>query len=70
MPSRGPGSSVNNPHGHVTAASGNDLPLVFPWRVVLLLVAAVPIVAALATTAFSGIALRLRPVRISTMDFD
>jgi putative ABC transport system permease protein len=53
-----------------TAASDNDLPLVFPWRIVLLLVAAVPIVAALATTAFSGIALRLRPVRISTMAFD
>ncbi len=53
-----------------TAASENDLPLVVPWRVVLLLVAAVPVVAALATTAFSGIALRLRPVRISTMAFD
>lgn len=53
-----------------TAASDNDLPLIFPWRIVVLLVAAVPIVAALATTAFSGIALRLRPVRISTMAFD
>lgn len=53
-----------------TAASENDLPLVFPWRVVLLLVAAVPIVAALVTTAFSGLALRLRPVRVSTMAFD
>lgn len=53
-----------------TAASESDLPLIFPWRIVLLLVVAVPIVAALATTAFSGIALRLRPVRISTMAFD
>lgn len=53
-----------------TAASDNDLPLIFPWRIVVLLVAAVPIVAALATTAFSGIALRIRPVRISTMAFD
>lgn len=53
-----------------TAASESDLPPIFPWRVVLLLVVAVPIVAALATTAFSGIALRLRPVRISTMAFD
>lgn len=53
-----------------TAADANDLPLVFPWRVVLLLVVAVPIVSALATTAFSGIALRLRPVRISTMASD
>ncbi len=53
-----------------TAASEHDAPLVFPWRVVLLLVAAVPIVSALATTAFSGITLRLRPVRISTMASD
>jgi len=53
-----------------TAASENDLPLIFPWRIVLLLVAAVPIVAALATTAFTGLAQRLRPVRISTMAFD
>ncbi|HEX4979081.1 MAG TPA: FtsX-like permease family protein [Acidimicrobiales bacterium] len=53
-----------------TAASETDLPLVFPWRVVLLLVGAVPIVAALATTASSAIALRLRPVRVSTMAFD
>ena len=52
------------------AAGDNGLPLVFPWRVVLLLVVAVPIVAALATTTFSGIALRLRPVRVSTMAFD
>ena len=53
-----------------TAASTNGLPLVFPWRVVLLLVLAVPILAAAATTAFSGLVLRLRPVRASTMAFD
>lgn len=50
--------------------SDNDLPLVFPWRVVLLLVVAVPVVAALVTTLGSRLALRLRPVRVSTMAFD
>ena len=45
-------------------------PLVFPWLVVALLVVALPIVAGIVTTAASGIALRLRPVRISTMAYD
>lgn len=53
-----------------TAASDADLPLVFPWRVVLLVVVAVPAVAATVTTVCSGLALRLRPVRVSTMAFD
>lgn len=51
-------------------ASDADLPLIFPWRVVLLLIVAVPLVAAVVTTTFSGIALRVRPVRASTMAFD
>jgi len=53
-----------------TAVSSDDLPLVFPWRVVLLLLVAVPVVAAAVTTVGSGIVLRLRPVRVSTMAFD
>jgi hypothetical protein len=53
-----------------TAASSQDLPLVFPWRLVLLLVVAVPVVSGLVTTACSGLALRLRPVHVSTMAFD
>lgn len=53
-----------------TAADPTDLPLVFPWRTVVLLVVGVPLVAALVTTLFSGLALRLRPVRVSTMAFD
>lgn len=52
------------------AASDSGLPLVFPWRVVLLLLVAVPVSAAVLTTACSGLALRLRPVRVSTMAFD
>jgi cell division protein FtsX len=53
-----------------TAASSDDLPLVFPWRVVLLLLLAVPLLAGSVTTACSRLALRLRPVRVSTMSFD
>lgn len=53
-----------------TAVSDNDLPLVFPWRVVVLLLVAVPALAAVTTTWSSGLALRLRPVRVSTMAFD
>jgi hypothetical protein len=52
------------------ANSSNHLPLVFPWRVVTLLVVALSVVAGLVTMLASGIALRLRPVRISTMAFD
>ncbi|MDP9386929.1 MAG: hypothetical protein M3Q48_03120 [Actinomycetota bacterium] len=53
-----------------TAASDANLPLVFPWRVVALLLVAVPLMAAAVTTACSGLALRLRPVRVSTMALD
>jgi hypothetical protein len=47
-----------------------DVPLVFPWRVVALLVVALPIVAGIVTVGGSAIALRFRPVRVSTMAFD
>ncbi len=52
------------------SAIESNLPLVFPWRIAALLLVAVPILAAVTTTWFSGLALRLRPVRISTMAFD
>lgn len=45
-------------------------PLVFPWRTVLLLLLAVPVVAGVVTTVGSALALRARPVRVSTMAFD
>jgi putative ABC transport system permease protein len=45
-------------------------PTVFPWRVTLLLLLAVPVIAGLATTAAGAAAARVRPVRISTMAFD
>jgi hypothetical protein len=51
-------------------ADNKNEPLVFPWFVVALLVVALPVVAGIVTTAASGIALRLRPVRISTMAYD
>lgn len=53
-----------------TATDTRNVPLVFPWQVVAALVVALPIVAGLVTTAASGVALRVRPVRISTMAYD
>jgi ABC-type antimicrobial peptide transport system permease subunit len=54
-----------------TAADGRDSPwLVFPWRTVLLLLIAVPLVTAAATSITSTLALRVRPVRVSTMTFE
>jgi hypothetical protein len=53
-----------------TSVSNDNLPLVFPWRVVGLLVVAVPLVTYAAATLSSGVALRLRPVHVSTMSFD
>jgi putative ABC transport system permease protein len=44
--------------------------LVFPWRTVSVLVVAVPLITTAATTAASALALRLRPVRVSTMTFE
>ena len=52
------------------SANTRDLPLIFPWRVVLALVVGLPVVAGLITAAASGVALRFRPVRISTMAYD
>ncbi|MDQ3758007.1 MAG: hypothetical protein M3394_09195, partial [Actinomycetota bacterium] len=51
-------------------ASNPTPPLVFPWRTVLVLLVVVPAVAGVATTVSSAVALRIRPVRISTMAFD
>jgi putative ABC transport system permease protein len=53
----------------VHAAPG-VIPLEFPWRVVMLLVIAVPLVGGVTVTAGSAAALRFRPVRISTMAYD
>lgn len=52
------------------AADKRDLPVIFPWQIVSVLVVALPVVVGLLTTAASGLALRLRPVRISTMAYD
>ena len=58
------------PYAVFVAAENDGLPLVFPWRVVALLVVAVPILAALFTGVGSAAALRIRPVRVSKMAFD
>jgi putative ABC transport system permease protein len=52
------------------SADSNNLPLIFPWQVVSALVIVLPIAAGLVTTVASGIALRFRPIRISTMAYD
>jgi putative ABC transport system permease protein len=54
----------------VFLAASNRANFVFPVRVVALLVLALPIAAGAVTIAASSLALRLRPVRISTMAFD
>jgi putative ABC transport system permease protein len=51
-------------------AGDDHLPIVFPWRVVVLLVLVIPLVAAAVTVVASGTAIRLRPVRASTMLFE
>jgi hypothetical protein len=51
-------------------ASPGVIPLEFPWRVVTLLLFGVPLVGGVIVTASSAAALRLRPVRISTMAYD
>jgi hypothetical protein len=53
-----------------TRADPTNIPLVFPWRIVVLLVVLVPAAAGIVTTLASGIALRRRPVTISTMAFE
>jgi ABC-type antimicrobial peptide transport system permease subunit len=54
----------------LTAHDSVHLPIVFPWRMVALLVVALPVVAGLVTTGASAMALKLRPVRVSKMAFD
>ena len=51
-------------------AYGTSKPFVFPGAVVALLVVAVPVAAGLVTGAASALALRVRPVHISTMAYD
>lgn len=54
-----------------TAADDSATPfLVFPWRTVAMLLVVVPAIIGLLTGGASTIALRLRPVRVSTMTFD
>jgi hypothetical protein len=52
------------------SAEHSHRPLVFPWTIVALLVVGLPVVGGLVTTTASGIALRVRPVRVSTMAYD
>ena len=52
------------------AASDDGIQLVPPYAVIALLVVAVPVAAGLVTALTSAVALRVRPVRISTMAFD
>lgn len=71
----GLGALLAVPVGFVPAAvflltDGAYRPTVFPWRVVLALVVAVPLVVALITNVASGLALRFRPVRVSTVALD
>ena len=54
-----------------TAADRSATPfLIFPWRTVTMLLVVVPVLIGLLTSGASTIALRLRPVRVSTMTFD
>ena len=54
-----------------TAADRSPTPfLIFPWRTVAMLLVVVPALIGLFTTAASSLALRLRPVRTSTMTFE
>ena len=54
----------------VTLAEDPTPPLVFPWRAALMVLVAVPAIAGAVTATGSAVALRVRPVRISTMAFD
>jgi putative ABC transport system permease protein len=44
--------------------------LIFPWRTVGMLLVVVPVLIGLMTSGASALALRLKPVRVSTMTFD
>jgi putative ABC transport system permease protein len=48
----------------------DPMPFVMPWTVAGLLVVAVPVAAAAITSVASAVAMRVRPVRVSTMAFD
>jgi hypothetical protein len=52
------------------AASTDHIRLMLPYTVIGLVVIAVPVAAGLITALASTVALRVRPVRISTMAFD
>jgi putative ABC transport system permease protein len=52
------------------ALVGNDFPLVFPTRTVVLLLVVVPLVVALVSWLSSSTAQRFRPVRVSTAVFE
>ncbi|MGH9224471.1 MAG: FtsX-like permease family protein [Acidimicrobiales bacterium] len=54
----------------VSRIMADGLVFIVPWRMILLVVVAVPVVAGLATTSTSALALRLRPVRTSTLTFE
>lgn len=53
-----------------TRVDAEGLGFVVPWAVLALLLVVVPVVAGAVTTVASGLALRVRPVRVSTMTFD
>jgi ABC-type antimicrobial peptide transport system permease subunit len=54
----------------VQANSHNDVDLIFPWRVVTILLVAIPLIAGLVTTCGSAVSLRARPIKASTMALD
>ncbi|MGH9000886.1 MAG: hypothetical protein ACRDY7_16010, partial [Acidimicrobiia bacterium] len=66
------GAAVTFPVGFLpvvvyTRADPRAFPLVFPGRMTVLLLVAVPAVAWVVTNVGSALALRVRPVRVSTM---
>lgn len=54
----------------LTRVDSTSLPFVPPWAVMGLLVVVVPVAAAVVTSLASVVALRVRPVRISTMAYE
>lgn len=46
---------------------GEGIPSVFPWRTVMLLVVAMPLLAGALTSMASRLGLRLRPVQMSSV---
>jgi hypothetical protein len=69
------GALLAVPVGFIPAAvfislNNMNLPLVFPWRVVAVVLLVVPVTAGIVTTLGSRVALWVRPVRVSKMAFD